>query len=272
VTDWREVCPAGWQARVVERAAEILAGEPGFVAAWIGGSLATGVADVFSDVDLNVVIADQHVDGWSASWPAVIERIAGPLVLAQAISAPVVGGFGVTQEWEHVDLVVHPRPTLGSPDPCRVLVDPDGLLVERPGAARAGPTYYPADDVTLFFYLLGNLVVTLGRGELVVAHGGVDALREILIRVMLAENGVHKSDGQKRLNPYLTVEQRRVLESLPTPRVSAEEIVRSCRAITTEFVDRARGLAENTGRQFPEALLAATDEHLRRHLGGLWTG
>jgi hypothetical protein len=83
---------------VVQRAAEILAREPGFVAAWVGGSLAAGVADVFSDVDLNVVTEDQHLDDWGAAWPAVIERIAGPLVLAQAISAPVVGGFGMTQE------------------------------------------------------------------------------------------------------------------------------------------------------------------------------
>jgi hypothetical protein len=130
-----------------------------------------------------------------------------------------------------------------------------------------GDPYYPADDVTLFLYLVGNLVVTLRRDELVVAHGGVGALRELLVRLMLAENGVRKTDGQKRLNPYLSPEQRAVLETLPSPTVRAEDIVDACRRIHLEFVRRARALATHTGAAFPVDLLAATDEHLRRSLG-----
>jgi hypothetical protein len=271
VTDWRTVCPAEWQARVVEAALEVLPGTPGLVAAWLGGSLATGIADVHSDVDLNVAVEDEHLEVWRESWPSVVERCAGTLMVARPIGGSVVGGFALTSAWEHVDLVVHARSTLTQPDPCRILHDPERLLEQRPAGAAARDAYYPADDVTLFLYLLGNLVVTLEREELVVSHGGVGALRDLLVRLMLAENGVHKTDGQKRLNPYLSAEQRGVLEALPTASVRADEIVRACREICVEYAARARRLAARVGEPFPEELLAVTDAHLRRHLGRAWT-
>jgi hypothetical protein len=267
VTDWRAICPAPWQARIVEAAVEVLPATPGVAAAWLGGSLATGLADQFSDVDLNVAVPDERLDAWRESWPSVTERCAGPLVLARAIGDPVVGGLALTTAWEHVDLVVHARSTLARPDPCRVLHDPEGLLDERLDPVAPADPYYPGDDVTLFLYLLGNLVVTIGRGELLVAHGGVGALRDLLVKLMLAENGVHKADGQKRLDPYLTLEQRTALEALPTPGVRVDEIVQACRLVRDELVGRARRLAALTGAPFPEELLAATDQHLARHLG-----
>jgi hypothetical protein len=271
VTDWSAVCPAAWQARVVEAAAQVLPAEPGLVAAWLGGSLASGVADEYSDVDLNVAVEDAHLDSWRETWPSVVERCAGPLVLAQAISSPeVVGGFALTTAWEHVDLVVQARSELSPPEPCRILHDPEGLLEERRDVVARGDPYYPADEVRLFLYLLGNLVVVAGRGELVVAHGGVGALRDLLVRLMLAGNGVRKTDGQKRLNPYLSAGQRAVLESLPIPAVDLDEILGACRRVRDAYVARARELARTTGSSFPDDLATATERHLTRHLGTRW--
>ncbi|MGI8521753.1 MAG: nucleotidyltransferase domain-containing protein, partial [Nocardioides sp.] len=173
MVQWREVCPAEWQARVVEGALDVLPDAPGLVAAWLGGSLATGVADEYSDVDLNCLVEDTHMDAWREAWPSVVGRCAGPLVLANPIGGPVVGGYALTTTWEHVDLIVHARSTWSPPDPCRILHDPHALLTERLRPVAIGDPYYPDGLVTLFLYLAGNLVVTLGRGELVVAHAGV---------------------------------------------------------------------------------------------------
>ncbi len=271
MTDWNEVCPAAWQARVVRTAVVVLPGTPGVVAAWLGGSLATGYADIHSDVDLNVAVADDRLATWRDAWPTVVERCAGPLVLSQPIGGEVVGGFSLTRSWEHVDLVVHALSGLGRPAPCRILHDPGGLLEDRRDVVPAGKPWYPAGDVTLFLYFLGNLVVTLGRDELVLAHGGVGALRDLLVRLMLAENGVHKTDGQKRLNPYLTDDQRSELASLPTAALRADDVILACQAIRDAFVARARRLAEAVGEDFPEGLFVATDEHLRRELGEVRT-
>lgn len=168
----------------------------------------------------------------------------------------MVGGFALTPRWQHIDLVVHAQSALVQPQTARVLHDPDAV-------------------VTLFLYLVGNLVVTLGRGELVLAHSGIDALRSQLVRLMLAERGIQKTDGQKRLNPYLDTDQQRFLTSLPAAATTSDDILVACQVITVEFVRRARRLAQATGHPFPThpfptTLLRATVQHLRRHVGGTW--
>jgi hypothetical protein len=270
VSEWYDVCPSPWQARVVEAASVLVRGMPGVVAVWLGGSLATGTADVHSDVDLNVAVTDDHLETWRDSWAAAVERCAGPLLATHPIGGNVVGGFCLTANWEHIDLVVHAASALGQPNPCRILHDPAGLLEERLDGITRGDPWFPTDEVTLFLYLLGNLAVTLGRDELTVAQGGVGALRDLLVGLMLAENGVRKTDGQKRLNPYLTEAQRSELVSLPCAAADVAGIVAACLELRATFVGRARRLATRTGEQFPEALLVATDAHLRRHLGEVW--
>ena len=265
--DWMGSLPAPWHTRVVTSAAEQLPREPGVVSAWIGGSLATGVGDIYSDVDLNLVVEDDTIDFWRTHWSDVLERCAGRLILAGDLGEPIIGGFALTEAWEHVDVIVHARSVFQQPASNLPIYDPDDLLV--PATARSSATgspYYPAGPVRFFLYLVGNLVVSLGRGELVVAHSGVNALRDQLIKLMLAENGIRKTDGNKRLNPYLTQQQLACLEHLPTPAVSGKAITEACRAITADFVARARPLAEATGSAFPDELLVATNRHLSNHL------
>lgn len=114
-------------------------------------------------------------------------------------------------------------------------------------------------------------MVTQARRELVVAHGVVWALRDLLVQLMLAEQGIRKTDGQKRLNPYLSREQQLVLESLPSPEVEAVAITKACLSITREFVTRAKRLAITTSLEFPTEVLQATERHLQEYLGDAWT-
>lgn len=255
--------PAPWHSRVVTSAAEQLPQESGVVAVWVGGSLANGVGDV----DLNLVVENDTIDFWRSHWSDVLQRCAGKLILASNLGGPLIGGFALTEAWEHVDFIVHTRSAFQQPTSHLPIYDPHDLLATTTASPASPSTpYYPAGPVRFFHYLVGNLVVTLGRGELLVAHSGVNALRDQLISLMLAENGIRKTDGNKRLNPYLTQQQLTCLEHLPTPPVSAQAITEACRAITAEFVARARLLAETTGDAFPEELLAATDRHLSKEL------
>lgn len=268
VVAWIESLPDAWQARVVMSASDQLSKEPGVVVVYVGGSLARGVGDVYSDVDLHCVVEDDALEFWRRHWSAAVARCAGRLVLASDLGGPIVGGFALTEAWEHIDFIVHARSEFQSPSVVsRPVYDPEGIL-SPPVTAEAAPVgpFYPDDLVRLFLYLVGNLVVTLGRGELIIAHGGVNALRDQLIMLMLAENGIRKTDGNKRLNPYLTEGQRSLLEDLPAVPVAADAITRACRTISVDFVARARRLAETTGEQFPTELLAATDRHLADHL------
>ena len=112
----------------------------------------------------------------------------------------------------------------------RGLFDPHELAA-RPVAPEPGGLdgpYYPGESVELFLYLLGVGTVTLGRGEVLLAHAGVAALREQLVAVMLGENGIRRSGGAKRLNPLLSEDQRNRLltvSSAATEAGTAEGLV-----------------------------------------------
>ncbi len=67
------------QAAYVERATEVLQRDPRVAAAWMKGSLATGAAGRYSDVDLGVAVYDEHYEAFVAEREQVLASI-GPLV------------------------------------------------------------------------------------------------------------------------------------------------------------------------------------------------
>jgi hypothetical protein len=254
---------------VIERALRVVSEDDRVAAAWLAGSLATGAADAYSDIDLHLLVEDTDQAEVAQEWPELVERIIGPLVLATPIDG-VVGGYTLNRDWVHLDLVVHAASDLDAvpAGPMLVLYDPTQALSDRrAGLPEPGEPYFPDDVVDLYLYFLGNLVVTFGRRELVVARGGVQALIDLLVRLMLAERGIHEIGGQKRLNPFLSEEQRTVLESIPGAAATPTEITAAVESITREFVRRGRALASSTHHPWPDRLQRATVAHLRRHLG-----
>src|SRR5262245_51448306 len=218
------------QQAIIERAAKELPVDERILAVYLIGSYGSGQADRFSDVDVHLVVTDDSVDWFRDHWADVLRKLSGPTVLADAIPG-LIGGLGITPDWLHVDLVVHP---LGSfdrfqYDGIRVLFDRDGTLFpdgDIPAKhGRPGEPYWPAATVNLFFYFLGNLVTVLGRDERIVGNQGVGAVRDQLIALMLAERGVHRTGGAKRLNALLSDEQRAALEVMPAAGSDNAEII-----------------------------------------------
>ena len=240
------------------------------VAAWLGGSFGTGIADDYSDIDLHLLIADEHVDDFRTGWVAVAQTIC-PVVVTRSIPG-LIGGWAITPDWLHLDVICYPAGTF---DPaglrgCRPLADRVGILpidaTTRP--KPLGQPYFPQEAVQFYFYLLGNLAVVLGRGELTLASNGAIARRDLgLVPLMLAENGVSKSDGAKRLNPYLTREQIQVLHGLPAVASDRESIIRFDQLVAAEMIKRGRPLARATGQTWPEQFEAATLAYLNREIG-----
>jgi predicted nucleotidyltransferase len=160
--------PTAAQRALIERSTEVAATDKRILAAWLVGSFATGTADAFSDVDLHCAVTDDSADWFREHWAEVARKIT-PLVLAAPIPG-VIGGFTITPEWLHLDVVFHPRAEF---DPRRVsglwpLFDRTGQLLPPqpvPGDDVRGDPYFPAGAVDFDFYLLGNLAVVLGRGS-----------------------------------------------------------------------------------------------------------
>jgi predicted nucleotidyltransferase len=258
------------QQAVIARAGGVLRGDERVLGVYLIGSYATGTADRFSDVDVHLVVADDSTESFEKHWDDVLRELAGPTVLAERIPG-LIGGLGITADWLHVDLIVHPLASFDrfQYDGVQVLFDRDGTLFPEgdlaPKGGRAGEPYWPATTVNLFFYFLGNLVTVLGRDERIVANQGIGVVREQLVALMLAERGVRRNSGVKRLNPFLSDEQRATLESIPTAGTDPADIIAANQYICREFITRGTALAERTGGEWPTEFVDATLAHLQKH-------
>jgi predicted nucleotidyltransferase len=237
------------------RAAEALRGDERIVAVWLGGSLAAGTADAHSDVDLRVAVADEAYDAVVADWEALATRIA-PTVLRRKIGlpeSPIV--TAIAPDWTRFDLVIA-RASAPERAGDRVLFDRRSAVPDAPApAARPDPAARLPGLVEEFLRVLGLGRVVHGRGELILAAHGNGMLRWSLVELYLIENRARRG-GMLHLNPYLTAEQRALLETLPAaPAEASAELAR-------EFLPLARRLMAEHGQAYPDDLERATREYL----------
>jgi predicted nucleotidyltransferase len=257
---------------VIERARTLLPEDERILAVYLVGSHGTGEADEFSDVDVHCVVTDESASWFEQHWTEPLATIAGPTVLADGLPG-LIGGLGITADWLHVDLFFQPLATFDrlQYDGVRVLFDRDGTLFpsgdQAPKGSRPGTPYWPERAVTLFFYFLGNLVTVLGRDERIVANQGLGITRDQLIALMLAERGVRRTGGAKRLNALLSPDQRRCLENLPWAGHNPADLVAANQYLCREFIRRGTALAALTGTPWPTAFVDATLARLRHHFG-----
>ncbi|NHI20703.1 nucleotidyltransferase domain-containing protein [Phycicoccus endophyticus] len=237
----------------VRRLASACRDEERVLAAWLGGSLARGHGDAWSDVDLHLAVTDaSRFD--PLAWAGGVL----PLVLADPIPGVRGGYVLLTQDGLHVDVVLHPgeeRPAPG--EPVRTLLDRRGLLADTPGRLEApGPPRLPAQEVRLFLYLMYAAVAAVHRGEVeALAHGASVMRDELLVSLMLAEGGRDGGSG-KRLAARLTAEQREALAALPPVGVDQAGLLTALEALAGEYLARGRRLAARCASGWPESLEA----------------
>ncbi|MFF0266490.1 nucleotidyltransferase domain-containing protein [Kribbella sp. NPDC004536] len=260
------------QQEVIVRARDLLPADERILAVYLVGSYATGLADRFSDVDVHLVVTDDSIDWFEQHWDDVLRKVAGPTVHTDRVPG-LIGGLGITADWLHVDLFAHPLATFDrfQYDGARVLFDRDGTLFPdgdlAPTGGRPGEPYWPAVNVGLFFYFLGNLVTVLGRDERIVGNQGVGVIRDQLVALMLAERGVRRTGGVKRLNPLLSDEQRATLEAVPSAGTEPSDIIAANQYLCRQFITRGTALAKLTDNPWPTEFVEATLLHLRNHFG-----
>jgi hypothetical protein len=240
---------------LAERARAVLEADERVRAAWLTGSLAEGRGDAQSDLDLRLAVAGE------VDWRELVDRIS-PTVLARKLPGPGpdVVVTCVTPEWVRFDLVIVSTDRPAASGAMKTLLDKDGLTERLP----PGPPPRAADGAFLaeeFLRVLGLLDVSIGRQEYLVGSDGVWLLRRMLVDLMTLGQ---TRGGVKRLNPFLTAEQRTLLESLPPIAPTRQAVIDGSLAIARAFLPLARA---SLGDRYPAALEAATLAHLDRALG-----
>jgi predicted nucleotidyltransferase len=263
--------PLAGQRALLARIEAVLRGDEQVMAAVVTGSLARGNADAFSDVDVTVLVSEAALAGFVEQWEHLLEGMS-PTVFRRKFgnpAAPII--TAITPEWRRFDLVIQP---LGATD-TRAFAS--GLLLfARDGVADrlqlSDDTRPETPDrlrflVEEFLRVLGLLEVVVGRNEFLVGTDGVMLLRRLLIDLMLWERGATDRGGVKRLNPFLTQEQRLILEQLPPISPTRTSIIGGNVAIAKLFLPLARSMAARHGMKYPKEFERATLDHLRSKVG-----
>ena len=108
-----------------------------------------------------------------------------------------------------------------------------------------------------FWHQLNTLPDLINRGEHVLAERSTATLRDLIIEMMLALNGIQWPTATKHLNSYLGASQRAVLEkTLVTPEVSPEAWIGRAVALCVIYRGYAPQLVEKYNLTYPQVLEA----------------
>jgi len=237
---------------------------------WLHGSLGRGNGDAWSDVDLAIEVAEADRSACLADYTGGRRGLPG-LVLARPIFGRIL--TAVTPDWGRFDLMFVTPEDLARMDGAAMrllLGDSSQQPAPLAAAVEAGAPDRVAALVEEFLRVLGLTPVAVGREEWLVMQQGTQLLRQMLVDLMLEESGFGSPavrGGVKRLNPFLTGEQRAVLEALDPPPAHRDALLAASAHISRLFLARARPLADRLGATWPDAFEAATRRHLRQDLG-----
>lgn len=126
---------------LLNRAIALAQNDPRVRAAWLFGSGYRDDADAFSDIDLWMVVDDEHIDDIVTERHAYVTQIGQPLLTLDVPgNAPVGGGYLMLQYPgshgpQQLDWYWQPRANAAIPDDARVLFDHSAM--ERKAGARS---------------------------------------------------------------------------------------------------------------------------------------
>jgi predicted nucleotidyltransferase len=260
---------------LLERAFARLRDDAGAVGLVVGGSLAHGRADFYSDVDLYVVVRDGAFEEVFAERDPIAEAVGSPLFAFDVDPVPggstdhiVVYEGPVKFDFMYLresDLEPHPK-WVG----CVVLKDTDGrvgAVVARSDAL--GPPRPSAKDLlelnqkfwTLCWYTFGKIV----RGELWEALDGLHNIRSLTIVPLLDWAAERPHEGYRRLEDKLDAETASLLGATLSP-LEPEALYEALRAEVGLF----RGLRATVFDRHGLGFDPASEEALQAGMGRLW--
>ncbi len=81
------------RAALLQRAIEVLTADARVVAAWLFGSMGRGDADDLSDIDLWLVVSDEHIDTMRVTRQDYVHALGTPLLIEEAPQNAPPGGL-----------------------------------------------------------------------------------------------------------------------------------------------------------------------------------
>ncbi|HEX6475066.1 MAG TPA: aminoglycoside 6-adenylyltransferase, partial [Candidatus Limnocylindria bacterium] len=191
--------------QLLERMTTVAADDPRIVGLVLYGSRAAGTADAYSDMDVGVISTDAAVEEVIRDRAALIGRVGEPLFLedfGEPANAHVILADGVAFEF-----IVRAIGKVVDDGPHRIVLDKNGHLAVAL-ARKAEPDVVASSDeevrklIHYFWHEVEHVVTALGRQQLTWAHGGLEEMRGICLRLGRINAGAEPEDEE----PYWKVD------------------------------------------------------------------
>jgi lincosamide nucleotidyltransferase len=231
------------------------------VAAFIGGSYATGTADAYSDLDLSLITTDAAFDAFFADRAAFLQQLGTPVFL-ENFGQPKMVFFIFSDDTEgelwfgspsHLDHI--------QSGPYRVLLDKQDVLAGAVFPERESTQAEQIEtlrrQITWFWHDLSHFITAIRRGQWLWAHGQLEALRLYGINLArLRQNfldGEVGSEGYWKLERALPVAQLAPLQATYCP-LDRAAMLQAARVIIRFYQEQAQFLTQTHGIAYPAAL------------------
>jgi predicted nucleotidyltransferase len=245
--------------RIVRRLGTLCQTDPRIVAAFIGGSLATGTADEYSDVDAYLIVEDSAYASFLADREAFMRQLGEPVLLEH------FDGFGFDMIlFIFADGVKGELALAEASDFLHIHYGPYRVLVDRAGLLE-GVTF-PVEQVAIEEqrqHLLGHLKSfwrgflvmsqALGRGNLLSAATYLEGARRRLVSVCRLSADFGDPGGHPRLEAVLSPDLQEALVDV-FPPLERQAMIEAARRMADLFRELARPLAAQQRIAYPDGL------------------
>jgi len=259
------------QRALATRLASVLAADARVDSAWLAGSFGCGDGDAWSDIDVIAVVDAEDRAACLAEYAGARNPV-GETVLLRILFGRIV--HAVRPDWERYDIHFVTPEEFRAVDKLRLKPLAGANLDGPPAVEVTWGAYEPSrEDVVEmtkeFLRIQGLAPTAVERGEWLAGQEGMGHLRKLLLELMIEINGISKAQrgGAKRLNPYLTREQRAAVESIQLPRPDRDSFIAANNALARLFIPLAKETLARAGAPWPQALEDTTRQHLTRVFG-----
>jgi predicted nucleotidyltransferase len=244
-------------------------------AMWLSGSLARGVADAGSDLDVVIAVSAGSFDEFAANWREWLGRIT-PVVLARELPRLPGSWFSLTPECLRLDVVTLQADSAPPAALSRrlLVLDKDGTAAasaadERTAGERPGPDPNRLTAITEEFLRQQAIfpAAVVARGDWLLGVVGVQAVHTMLYELFVESNQPLPPMGVKQWSAKLTPGQRHICAGLPAPTAERSSVIAAMRTAADTFRRAAKLALAASGAAWPDELDEAVLRYQEAELG-----
>lgn len=248
------------QQATIRRFGEVCQADPRVVAAFLGGSQATGTTDAHSDLDLYLIVSDEAYDDFYAKRRRFMRSLGDPVFLEDfdgfgfdmlvfILANGVEGELALARESHFTHI---------HGGPFKIVVDKKGIL-EGVTFPRQGPS--PTEQQETLRHLLhwfwrdlSLFCTAMARGRLWTAYGYLEALRRKCLNLarLQADFGAW-AGGYEKVEEAVSPGALAPLQATFGP-LQRQEMVQAARRLVVVYQQVAPGLAAQRGVPYPAQL------------------